>query len=897
MTTVTTPQTLCLIMIVKDESHIIAQTLTHLLAVFPQICYWVIDDTGSTDGTQDLIRSFFAERGISGELYETPWRDFGWNRTQAFEHAFNKTDYVLVWDADDSVVGTVQLPSQLTADAYLCTFGESDGFRYKRLQIFNNRRHWRYVGVLHEYPSLTDEEAAQRPAAETDLPGDYYFISGRTGARNKDPLKYAKDAAVFEQALVEEPQNVRYMFYCANSYMNAGDPDNAIRWFKKRVAAGGWAEEQYVSAYEAGCQYKKKGDMANAVHCWLEAGQYAPGRGEALFELVKYYREMANWPAATLFYERLAVLTAPKDALFSKNAVYGYLRDYEYSIIAFYTKAPIDHRWYLNLLSSGYNTQSALSNYKFYIRKLRDLPGVTDVDFTGVVEKTVAGRTDTFRSSSPCLIPWNRDGHDGYLLNIRHVNYRISSQGAYEFRHADGKITTLNRLLWLSRDLRPVREHWFDKVANPHLRYQGVEDVRLFCQSTTEPPRFVGVIEHPTKGLISVGHGIYDLSASCLIPSVYESPTGNSCEKNWIFADADRLIYNWSPLTISSLADGRILSRDSAVPPFFSLLRGSTCGTHVEDELWFVCHFVEYSTPRHYNHIVVALDRVTLKYRRHSAAFKFHGDPIEYCLGLVVESDRVLFSYSRWDRSSAILSVPRVIFEQNYFGKALTPPVYVVNLDRRPDRLTTITHTLTDAGLTSFHRFPAIDGRTLTVTPELRTLFGNNQFGSRRGIIGCALSHYRIWQQVATDPSIEYITVLEDDVQVNDNFGTALPLIIERCRTEGIDLLFLGFSTQNPAYRFERSVSLTDCVISPFIQSNFVGGAYGYILSRNGACRYLDKIAQGGIPFAIDMLFPTIPHSIRVCNPMIVYSDFFSDEKRANFDSDIQLCGDILDLS
>jgi len=44
--------TVCLNMIVKNESEVITRCLK---SVLPLIDYWVISDTGSTDGTQKII--------------------------------------------------------------------------------------------------------------------------------------------------------------------------------------------------------------------------------------------------------------------------------------------------------------------------------------------------------------------------------------------------------------------------------------------------------------------------------------------------------------------------------------------------------------------------------------------------------------------------------------------------------------------------------------------------------------------------------------------------------------------------------------------------------------------------------------------------------------------------
>src|SRR5215467_9277232 len=91
-------QTICLSMIVRNEAHVIRRCLA---SVLPIIDHWVIVDTGSTDGTQDVVREFMHAR--PGTLVERAWVDFGHNRTEAFEYARQHADYVLVIDADETL--------------------------------------------------------------------------------------------------------------------------------------------------------------------------------------------------------------------------------------------------------------------------------------------------------------------------------------------------------------------------------------------------------------------------------------------------------------------------------------------------------------------------------------------------------------------------------------------------------------------------------------------------------------------------------------------------------------------------------------------------------------------------------------------------------------------------
>ena len=60
--------TICLNMIVRNESHIIENTLEKLYKKI-NFSYWVICDTGSTDNTPNIITEFFKKKGIKGEVF------------------------------------------------------------------------------------------------------------------------------------------------------------------------------------------------------------------------------------------------------------------------------------------------------------------------------------------------------------------------------------------------------------------------------------------------------------------------------------------------------------------------------------------------------------------------------------------------------------------------------------------------------------------------------------------------------------------------------------------------------------------------------------------------------------------------------------------------------------
>ena len=83
-------------MIVKNEAPVIRRCLD---SVRPLVDAWLIVDTGSTDGTQDIIRAALAD--LPGAVHERPWQDFAHNRSEALDLARSFASYALIIDADE----------------------------------------------------------------------------------------------------------------------------------------------------------------------------------------------------------------------------------------------------------------------------------------------------------------------------------------------------------------------------------------------------------------------------------------------------------------------------------------------------------------------------------------------------------------------------------------------------------------------------------------------------------------------------------------------------------------------------------------------------------------------------------------------------------------------------
>src|ERR1700761_235877 len=82
-------RTVGLCMIVKNEAHVILRCLE---SVRPLVDYVLIEDTGSTDGTQNIIRQYLDRERLPGEVFDEPWRDFADNRTLALQRLREKPE-------------------------------------------------------------------------------------------------------------------------------------------------------------------------------------------------------------------------------------------------------------------------------------------------------------------------------------------------------------------------------------------------------------------------------------------------------------------------------------------------------------------------------------------------------------------------------------------------------------------------------------------------------------------------------------------------------------------------------------------------------------------------------------------------------------------------------------
>ena len=313
-------------MIVKNEAHCIVKCLE---SVKNYIDYWIVCDTGSTDGTQEIIKNYM--RDVPGELHQHDWVDFSTNRNKALKLAESNGDYILVIDADDYLVcQSSDAFKELSAPAYRINFKHAN-ITYQRVQLFKSNVGAKYIGVLHEY---------------LDLPGniiqeellDCYIQYGALGARSQDPDKFLKDAKIFEEELKKDSSNSRNVFYCAQSYRDARKPESALSFYIKRSEMGGWSEEVYVSLLEAAKIIEKLFEDNPLVvqSSYLRAINYLPARSEAIYYLCLFCRKNKLFEHSYNFAKLGIDNKVPTSGLFVEPDCYNWKIQEELGLAAYY---------------------------------------------------------------------------------------------------------------------------------------------------------------------------------------------------------------------------------------------------------------------------------------------------------------------------------------------------------------------------------------------------------------------------------------------------------------------------------------------------------------------------------------------------------------------------------
>jgi glycosyltransferase involved in cell wall biosynthesis len=343
--------------IVKDESHCILTMLKSAIQISDAI---VIADTGSTDGTQEIIRKFGEENNIPTYVVERPFDDFEKSRNFGMEKAreivkelgWNPNDCWTWWcDADETIIVDSKFDKkQFVNDLYMINtyIGQ---MKYTRNTFARVSKPFRFYGPIHEF-IVCDEQNITSGLAE-NIHVDVKMIGASW--QGDIPTKYKNHAFVLEKYIDANRQDPRWIFYTAQSYHDSASmPDNkeeneerlrrALKYYKERVnRTDGYAEEIYYSQFRIGTIMRSLEEPWNLTHQeLLKAYNMDPTRGESIKIIIDYYLQMNEWNMAYL-YSKFAKVNFhgknpyPNRLLFVDEALYIWKFLEAHAATSFYT--------------------------------------------------------------------------------------------------------------------------------------------------------------------------------------------------------------------------------------------------------------------------------------------------------------------------------------------------------------------------------------------------------------------------------------------------------------------------------------------------------------------------------------------------------------------------------
>jgi GR25 family glycosyltransferase involved in LPS biosynthesis len=177
--------------------------------------------------------------------------------------------------------------------------------------------------------------------------------------------------------------------------------------------------------------------------------------------------------------------------------------------------------------------------------------------------------------------------------------------------------------------------------------------------------------------------------------------------------------------------------------------------------------------------------------------------------------------------------------------------VFVINLERRTDRKQSFLEAHPDfRGVV--RGLPAYDGRTLTLSPYLARLFKTNDFFWKKAVMGCALSHLKLWTMLVNEPpDIESFLILEDDARLQPGWRAAWAKAQPNL-PEDWDCVYLGGILPPNKAAFVQSLERVAPGLARVAPNQIFGQkdatryfhfcAYAYVLSRRGAAKILESI-------------------------------------------------------
>lgn len=662
--------TICLGLVIKNKDKTIINTLDKIITIIDTFC---IFDTGSTDNTINLITNYFIKKGINGKIITVPSADKYSLANKNYEEAKTMANYVFVLNDDTDInIDPSFDKKQLIHDEYLAKRIDGSIIEYECCLIKSSKIATCRNDISNYWEVLTDDIHRLESV---------HIIHKNINDNGIEILESLR------KELAEDPNNAWNQLQLANTYYSTHDLKNAVIAYKKRLKMKCSSEEMWLCNYKIGLCYIEQNTPEKAIKWLITAYNHHQERSESIYQLMKYYRITKNYNMAELFYNLGKSIKFPeKDTMCINSDIYNYLFDYESTLFKIFVADNISNsefkikmcKFIQNALVTCKNDaiyKNYVTSLKYYIQNLpktREILKINDI-----------GLQDFFsHKMNACdisLTRFKQNDINYYYAIVRYMNYAINLQDR-SLDYTPSHLITKNRVIKYDNKFNIITDTIIDPVKIENERYNCLEDLKAFQHG--EELVFIGAstCSKIFEGSTDACFGRYDTVNNKITYTVIESPRGKmDGEKNWVLFENDKkelkTVYRWHPIEIGVLKGTKfILEKSIATSLSFKNMSGSSPGCDDPlnpNHVWFICHFKEWNKKGfcniNYNHCFVVLDKTTYNIVKHSVPFKINGGSIEFCLGIIMEKDEIILSYTLLDVNACVTAYNRQIIESSLF--------------------------------------------------------------------------------------------------------------------------------------------------------------------------------------------------------------------------------------
>jgi hypothetical protein len=287
---------------------------------------WTILDTGSTDGTIEIINKVLVGKK-EGNLYQEPFINFRDSRNRLLDLAGKECKYIIMLDDTYVVKGKLrEFLTEVRSDQYSNSFTlfiHSDDTKYGSNRIIESASELRYIHKIHEVINDKNNINVVIPEDQAFIFDKRFdYMEKRTNDRKQLDLK------LLYEEIEENPNDPRAYYYLAQTYNCLDDHEKAFFYFMKRCefTNSGFIQERVDAAFEAAriANFKLNKSWDLCEDLYLKAFKIDESRPESLYFIGIHYYLEGNNNRAFYYFKRGFEIGFPSHCQYSLKPTLSY---------------------------------------------------------------------------------------------------------------------------------------------------------------------------------------------------------------------------------------------------------------------------------------------------------------------------------------------------------------------------------------------------------------------------------------------------------------------------------------------------------------------------------------------------------------------------------------------